>query len=88
LCSLQARDHHDDRNRTLSDAVVCSRKFESFGERKQRIAASSLGIWLYRELQPAGLPVIVVEARHMRVSLSTMRNKTDRNDARGIGRAF
>jgi transposase len=31
-----------------------------------------------------GLPIIVVEARHMRVSLSTMRNKTDRNDARGI----
>ena len=35
-------------------------------------------------LQPAGIPIIVVEARHMRVSLSTMRNKTDRNDARGI----
>src|SRR5207302_3507361 len=44
----------------------------------------SLGIWLHRELHAAGLPVIVVEARHMRVSLSAMRNKTDRNDARGI----
>ena len=48
------------------------------------VEASSLGIWLYRELQPTGVPIIVVEARHMRVSLSTMRNKTDRNDARGI----
>jgi transposase len=48
------------------------------------VEASSLGIWPYRELQPAGVPIIVVEARHMRVSLSTMRNKTDRNDARGI----
>lgn len=28
--------------------------------------------------------MIVVEARHMHVSLSAMRNKTDRNDARGI----
>jgi transposase len=28
--------------------------------------------------------MIVVEARHMRVSLSTIRNKTDRNDARGV----
>jgi transposase len=27
---------------------------------------------------------LALEARHMRVSLSTMRNKTDRNDARGI----
>jgi hypothetical protein len=31
-----------------------------------------------------GVPIIVVEARDMRVSLSTMRNKIDRNDARGI----
>jgi transposase len=37
-----------------------------------------------RELHAGGLPIIVVEARHMRVSLSTMRNKTDRNDTRGI----
>jgi transposase len=48
------------------------------------VEASSLGLWLYRELHAGGLPIIVVEARHMRVSLSTMRNKTDRNDARGI----
>jgi transposase len=48
------------------------------------VEASSLGLWLYRELHEGGLPIIVVEARHMRVSLSTMRNKTDRNDARGI----
>ncbi|MET4204737.1 MULTISPECIES: transposase [unclassified Bradyrhizobium] len=59
---------------------------ESYADRLDRVGveASSLGIWLYRELQPAGVPIIVVEARHMRVSLSTMRNKTDRNDARGI----
>jgi transposase len=59
---------------------------EDSADRLARIGveASSLGIWLYRELQPQGLPIIVVEARHMRVSLSTMRNKTDRNDARGI----
>ena len=59
---------------------------EGFADRLGRVGieASSLGLWLYRELQPTGLPVIIVEARHMRVSLSTMRNKTDRNDARGI----
>lgn len=48
------------------------------------VEASSLGMWLYRELSAVGLPVIVVEARHMHVSLAAMRNKTDRNDARGI----
>ncbi|MEH2515671.1 transposase [Bradyrhizobium sp. AZCC 1610] len=57
----------------------CADRLERVG-----VEASSLGIWLYRELQSAGLPITVVEARHMRVSLSTMRNKTDRNDARGI----
>jgi transposase len=59
---------------------------EGFADRLERmgVEASSLGMWLHRELHPGGLPVIVVEARHMRVSLSTMRSKTDRNDARGI----
>ena len=61
---------------------------EDYADRLDRVGveASSRGIWLYRELQSAGLPIIVVEARHMRVSLSTMRNKTDRNDARGASR--
>lgn len=48
------------------------------------IEASSIGIWLARELLAAELPVIVVETRHMHSSLSAMRNKTDRNDALGI----
>jgi transposase len=26
------------------------------------VEASSLGIWLYRELQPAGVPIVVAEA--------------------------
>jgi transposase len=30
------------------------------------------------------LPVICVETRHMKAALSAQRNKTDRNDARGI----
>jgi transposase len=57
---------------------------EGYADRLSRIGVevSSLGLWLYRELQVEGLPIIVVEARHMRVSLSTMRN--NRNDARGI----
>jgi transposase len=57
---------------------------EGYADRLSRIGVevSSLGPWLYRELQVEGLPIIVVEARHMRVSLSTMRN--NRNDARGI----
>jgi transposase len=48
------------------------------------VEASSIGIWMQRELQAMGLPIVVVETRHMRNALSAMRNKTDRNDARGI----
>lgn len=63
-------------------AIRCA--LEGYADRLQRVGveASSLGMWLHRELHPAGLPIVVVEARHMRVSLSTM--ETDRNDARGI----
>lgn len=47
------------------------------------IEASSLGGWLQMELSTRGFDAIVIESRHTH-SLSTMRNKTDRNDARGI----
>lgn len=48
------------------------------------IEASSLGGWLQVELSQLGFPALVIESRHTHISLSTMRNKTDRNDARGI----
>ena len=44
--------------------------------------------WLYAELAAAGLPVICVEAHHMRSALAAQRNKTDRNEARGIAQMF
>jgi len=55
---------------------------EGYADRLSRIGVEASSLGLYRELQAEGLPIIVVEARHMRVSLSTMRNKTDSNDSR------
>ncbi|WP_081904510.1 IS110 family RNA-guided transposase [Palleronia rufa] len=40
--------------------------------------------WLYSELRTAGLPAVCMECRHVKAGLGAMRNKTDRNDARGI----
>jgi transposase len=48
------------------------------------LEAGPLSQWLYSAVAEAGLPVICVEARHMRAVLQAQINKTDRNDARGI----
>ena len=48
------------------------------------IEASALGGWLQVELSSRGFEAVVIESCHTHVALSTMRNKTDRNDARGI----
>ena len=52
---------------------------------KVGLEAWSLASWLYIGLAKAGLPVIVIEAFHAHsVLTAARRNKTDRNDARGI----
>jgi len=43
-----------------------------------------MSAWLHEGLARMGVPVVCVEARHMQTALAAMRNKTDRNDARGI----
>lgn len=48
------------------------------------LEAQAFSPWLAVELLRLGLPTIVVETIHMQKALSAQRNKTDRNDARGI----
>ena len=45
---------------------------------------SPLSQWLYGALQESGLPVELLETRHVKAALSAMPVKTDRNDARGL----
>lgn len=58
----------------------------SFGQPFERVGleAGPTASWLYTELRVAGLPAICMECRHVKAGLGAMRNKTDRNDARGI----
>ncbi|MEM7489206.1 MAG: IS110 family transposase [Pseudomonadota bacterium] len=57
-----------------------------FGRPFERVGleAGPTASWLYTELRAAGIPAICLECRHVKAGLSAMRNKTDRNDARGI----
>ena len=48
------------------------------------LEAGPTSSWLYSELRGNGYPAICLECRHVKAGLSAMRNKTDRNDARGI----
>lgn len=66
------------------DAIAQSLQPHAANLKSVGIEASSLGGWLQRELTARGFEAIVIEARHTHVALSSMRNKTDRNDARGI----
>ena len=49
------------------------------------LEADPTSAWLARGLRDLGLPVVVIDATHAAAALSTrFRNKTDKNDARGI----
>lgn len=54
-------------------------KIEAIG-----LEAGTLTQWLVYGLRDAGFRTVVMEARHVKAALGAMRNKTDRNDARGI----
>jgi transposase len=51
------------------------------------IESGQLSTWLYHGLKERGLPVICIDARHARAALSLKINKTDDNDAEGVGRS-
>jgi len=48
------------------------------------LEAGPLSQWLYAGLRDWGLPVVLLETRHVRAAFKTMPVKTDRKDARGL----
>jgi transposase len=66
-------------------AIVAALRGEGRRYRRVGMESWSMTPWLYEWLAKAGLPVICVEVYHAsRVLKAARRNKTDRNDARGI----
>ena len=66
------------------DALAAFLKASGFSFSRVGVEASSMAEWLYGGLAKARVPVICIEARQVSYVLKTRRNKTDKNDARGI----
>lgn len=69
-----------------SDPEVIAEALKPFRKTLRRLGheTGSLAPWLHKGLCAEGLPVVCMEAAHTRAALAAMRNKTDRNDARGL----
>lgn len=72
--------------KVMSDPAAICVALRQTGFLFERIGleAGPLSQWLFGGLREDGLPAICVDSRAMSASLSSMRNKTDKNDARGI----
>lgn len=46
--------------------------------------ATGWSAWLHRELESRGIPMVLLETHHAARMLEAQRNKTDKNDARGL----
>ena len=66
------------------DALLGVLRNAAYHFKRIGLEAGPLSQWLFSALAEAGLPVICVETRHVRVVLKAQINKTDRNDARGM----
>ena len=66
------------------DLIVASLRRVSLEIKQVGLEAGTLTQYLTYGLQKAGFEVICLEARQTAATLAAMRNKTDRNDARGL----
>src|SRR4051812_16995901 len=48
------------------------------------LESGPLSAWHWHELRKPGLPVVCLDARHVKAALALQLNKSDRNDARGL----
>lgn len=75
---------------TTSEVAAIVRRVRGFSDEITSIGfeAGTLTQQLCYGLQEAGYEVICLEARQVSAALAAMRNKTDRNDARGIAQVL
>ena len=72
--------------RVATDPAIIFDALAPFLPRLDRVGreAGSVAPWLQRELMALGLPMVLLESHHAAAALEARRNKTDKNDARGL----
>ena len=86
LCIVDASGRIIREAKSASGPGVLIGWFRALGVAVTRIGleAGPLSQWLYAGMREAGLPVELLETRHVRDAFKVMPVKTDRKDARGI----
>jgi transposase len=86
LCVVAASGEIFREAKVASEPAALISWFLALGVTLERIGleAGPLSQWLYAALREAGLPVELIETRHVRAAFVTMTVKSDRKDARGI----
>ena len=87
VCVMDVRGHVADEKSVPSTPEAIAAVINAAGAKIERVGleAGINSAWIARGLLAAKLPVIVIDATHAAAALKTgFRNKTDKNDARGI----
>ena len=86
VCVLEGEGKIIREAKVASEPEALIEWFGALGIAMTRIGleAGPLSQWLYAAMNEAGLPVELLETRHVRTAFKTMPVKTDRKDARGI----
>ena len=86
ICIVDSEGRIVVEKRVASQPASIAEALSSAGFTMKRVGleAGPLSPWLHAGLYAAGFAVICIETRQVKAALKAMRNKTDRNDARGI----
>jgi transposase len=66
------------------EAIAATVRAKAPHAKRIGLEAGPLSSWHWHALRALGLPVICLDARHVRAALSAQVNKTDKNDALGL----
>jgi transposase len=87
VCIMNATGQvtHEQSIASTPEAIAATIRASGDDVERVGLEAGINSAWIARGLQEAELPVIVIDATHATAALKTgFRNKTDKNDARGI----